>query len=270
MKKFLKVSIPIIIILVLASMIIKLANPPKNTTNNLSVPAQPEKVEPYIPPKETTIENKPEKEVEKAEETFNVQIKNQSDILVLVNKENTFNPNFVPNNLVKADVSFLPGASNEEMLMRKEAAAALKNMFVAAAKNGIKLKGVSGYRSYKSQQKIYNEKLNSLGKDYVDKYVALPGQSEHQTGLAMDVGREVPKNSKYIDFGQTKEGIWVKNNAYKFGFILRYPKAKESITKYSYEPWHIRYVGEKTAKEIQTKGLVLEEYIQNIYANKVH
>ena len=149
--------------------------------------------------------------------------------------------------------------------MQKNAADALKEMFDDAAKQGLKLFGVSAYRSFASQQSLYNEKLKSRGKSYVDSYVAFPGESEHQTGLAIDIrGTVSAYNANIKDFGETKEGIWVRNNAQNFGFIIRYPKGKESITGYSYEPWHVRYVGQDAAEKIKDSNIVLEEYVNQV------
>ena len=290
MKKFFKSFIGIAIIILLLTIIFRLVNirvhdsalnqPIKTEISNKFKTSVLEK---NISDEKDTNKQKDDlkqSESEESKQSFNTNeanisnvsksIKNQTDIMVLVNKTNTFNSDFVPSNLVKANVSFAAGTPKEEMMMRKEAADALKNMFTAASKSGIKLLGVSGYRSYESQREIYNQKLNSNGRAYVDNYVANPGQSEHQTGLAMDVGREIPKNSKFVDFGETKEGIWLKNNAHNYGFILRYPRGKENITGYNYEPWHIRYVGEKAAKEMKSKGLVLEEYLESTYASKTN
>jgi len=186
---------------------------------------------------------------------------NRPNLLLLINKNHQSESDYVPRNLIKAEVPFLSSASSEEMLMQKHAAEALKEMFEAADKQGLKLFGVSAYRSFDSQQSLYNEKLKSRGKNYVDSYVAVPGESEHQTGLAIDIRGSSSSNSSK-DFGQTKEGTWVRNNCQNFGFIIRYPKGKENITGYSYEPWHIRYVGQDVAEKIKESNIVLEEYLK--------
>ena len=121
---------------------------------------------------------------------------------------------------------------------------------------------VSGYRSYATQNAIYQAKLKAAGLEYTSKYVAYPGQSEHQTGLAMDVTNEAGVQKPLTqDFGQSKEGKWLQANAHVYGFIIRYPAGKEGITGYNYEPWHIRYVGPDVAKIIQAQDLTLEEYL---------
>ena len=125
-----------------------------------------------------------------------------------------------------------------------------------AQKEEISLKIISGYRSYSRQQTLYNNYVKRDGKKEADRYSARAGHSEHQTGLAFDV------NSLEQSFGETKAGKWLSDNCYKYGFILRYPKGKEDITGYMYEPWHFRYLGTKAA-ELYNNGnwITLEEYL---------
>ena len=118
----------------------------------------------------------------------------------------------------------------------------------------------SGYRSFEYQKQVYEMNVIKLGIMETNKKVALPGQSEHQTGLAIDIA--YLKNDVYTDnvLPTDEETIWLHNNAYKYGFILRYPLGKEDITGYSYEPWHYRYVGTLLATELKQNNLTLEEY----------
>ena len=132
---------------------------------------------------------------------------------------------------------------------------ALYNLQDAASLAGFSLPLVSGYRSYNRQQTIYNNYVKIDGQTLADTYSARPGHSEHQTGLAFDVGK-IDDN-----FGNTPAGTWLKNNAHYYGFIIRYPKGKEHITGYKYEPWHIRYLGVDIATDIYNKGVTLEEYL---------
>jgi D-alanyl-D-alanine carboxypeptidase len=185
-------------------------------------------------------------------------VKKPADITVLVNKNSSLSSTYVPKDLVKVDA---PCISNN-VLMRKEAAEAFKKMCEAAKKEKIFFYGLSGYRPYKVQVQLYNQSLKKRGKGYTDKYIATAGNSEHQTGLAIDVINKVSETGRISSsFGDTKEGKWLVNNAHKFGFILRYPRGKESITKINYEPWHFRYVGIAAAKDIKDRGIVLEEYL---------
>lgn len=122
------------------------------------------------------------------------------------------------------------------------------------------LHAFSGYRSYNYQENLYLSDLYNYGQEYVDKYTAKPGHSEHQTGLAFDIGGE---SRCWADpcFDDTEEAKWLAENAHRFGFILRYPMGKEDITGYGYESWHFRYVGEEHARKIYEGGLSLEEYL---------
>ncbi|GFI55891.1 putative carboxypeptidase YodJ [Clostridiales bacterium] len=136
-----------------------------------------------------------------------------------------------------------------------EANAALQKMFSAAKADGITLEIVSGFRSYDRQTQLYNNYVSRDGVAAADRYSARAGHSEHQTGLAFDL------NSLEESFGETKEGKWLKEHCHEYGFIIRYPKEKEEITGYMYEPWHVRYLGEAVAKSVTESGLCLEEYL---------
>ena len=141
--------------------------------------------------------------------------------------------------------------------MEKVAADSFKKMSDAAKKEGLKIYNVSGYRSYDTQEYLYNNYVSRDGKEKADTYSARAGTSEHQTGLATDI------NSVSSKFENTKEFKWLKDNAHKYGFILRYPKGKEHITGYMYEPWHYRYVGKDVAKIIYENDFTYEEYYVN-------
>lgn len=180
--------------------------------------------------------------------------------LILVNKKNKLKKDECPEDLTTPDVKFISNADPQVKKMQREAAQSLKNLFTAAENENVTLLGVSGYRNYSYQERLYNNKVNNSGRAEADKYVAQPGASEHQTGLAMDV---LSSEYKKLDegFANTKACNWLKGNSYKHGFIIRYPKEKENVTGYSYEPWHIRYVGNEAAKEIHEKDITLEEYL---------
>lgn len=187
-------------------------------------------------------------------------IKDQAGTLVLVNKEYHLSSNYVPEGLVVPDVKMIVNIDDENR-MREDAAAALEILFKEASEQGITLYCESGYRSYQMQKDIYKYNEKQFGKDNASKYTALPGQSEHQTGLCMDI-----TNLDHVDdendkaLGESKEGIWLKDNAHQYGFILRYPENKTDITGYNYEPWHFRYVGVEVATKIYEKDIALEEY----------
>lgn len=146
--------------------------------------------------------------------------------------------------------------------MRPDAAGPLEQMYAAATKElGVTLVDISGYRSYGKQAAIYNRKLKSSGsREMADRWVARPGASEHQLGLAMDVGQRNAKGNLSNAFGKTKGGKWLRENCWRFGFILRYDQGWEKITGYSFEPWHVRYVG-KYAREIHQANQPLETWL---------
>lgn len=124
-----------------------------------------------------------------------------------------------------------------------------------AAKEGLNIWLASGFRSYDYQKQIYTNYVNSYGQSTADTFSARPGHSEHQTGLAIDV------NSIDDTFAGTPEALWLEKHAHEFGFIIRYPKGKEHITGYKYEPWHLRYLGKSVASDVYNSGLTLEEYL---------
>lgn len=134
---------------------------------------------------------------------------------------------------------------------------AFLKMQAAAKEEGLNLWIRSGFRSYQDQVVVYNGWVQRDGKAVADTYSARPGYSEHQTGLAMDI------NSISNSFANTEEYRWLQENAYKYGFIMRYLEGKESVTGYIYEPWHYRYVGVELAKELYNNGnwITLEEYL---------
>ena len=113
-----------------------------------------------------------------------------------------------------------------------------------------------------SQKSVFDAEVNKVGYEKAVQAVAVPGNSEHQTGLSMDISSESAQFALTEQFGETAEGKWLANNAHRFGFILRYPKGKEGITGYQYESWHYRYVGVKAATEIYENQLTLEEYFK--------
>jgi hypothetical protein len=150
---------------------------------------------------------------------------------------------------------FLPGAGEI-----RRAAQALEQLFARAAAEGIELAGVSAYRSYPRQATIFRENWEQDPEE-ANRSSARPGESEHQTGLAIDVSSPSVNYVLTQAFGETEEGRWLAQNAADFGFILRYPQGKEDITGYLYEPWHIRYVGRPAAEAIAQSGLTLEEFL---------
>ncbi|WP_054948834.1 M15 family metallopeptidase [Numidum massiliense] len=188
-------------------------------------------------------------------------VTNPDDLLVVMNKKRSLPADYEPKDLVVPNVRFPFEEDLPQKKMRAEAAKALEKLFAAAEKDGIALFAVSGYRSYEYQESIFAFNVEQKGEEEANRVSARPGQSEHQTGLTMDVSSESAGFDLIEAFGETPEGKWIAENAADFGFILRYPKGKEDITGYVYEPWHLRYVGNKeVAKEVMSEGLTLEEY----------
>ena len=179
---------------------------------------------------------------------------------VLVNRDYPISKDYVPADLVVPNVPFSYYGIYEKSYMRKRAAGALEELFAAAREDGYILKAVSAYRSYERQTQIYNNNVRTRGEAVTNKVSAMPGSSEHQTGLAIDVSADSVGCALEEYFGKSAEGKWLKKNCHKFGFIIRYPKNKSKITGYSYEPWHIRYVGPNLAKYLKKNKLTLEEY----------
>jgi len=186
----------------------------------------------------------------------------EADYLILVNKEIALPEDFVPPNLTIPNVRFSQEGRAEIKHLQAAAAQALEAMFAAAEEEGIILYAVSGYRSYALQKSVYNRHVQNSGQEYADRISARPGHSEHQTGLAMDITSKSVGFGLKTKFGETPEGQWVAENAHRFGFIIRYPKGKEDLTGYNYEPWHLRYVGREAAKTIYENDLILEEYLR--------
>ena len=177
---------------------------------------------------------------------------------VVVNKTRPINPlNYYPTNLVKVPAKFNPLGR----LARKEASlavVAMGNAMLAARQGTLVVQ--SGFRSYTSQVQIHAARVRALGKIRGENLAARPGYSEHQTGLAIDFAAKGVSSLK-IGFAKTKAGIWLAANAYKFGFILRYPKSKTNITGYQFEPWHFRYVGIAVSTAMHRRNIeTLEEY----------
>ena len=168
-------------------------------------------------------------------------------ILTIVNKYN-----FIPNDYIPKNLITVNGLS-----INKEAYNSYLDMKNDMEKENLYIRIISAYRSYDYQESLYANYLKSNSQNIVDTYSARAGYSEHHTGLAIDID-----NTKlnYNKFYLTKEYLWMQDNAYKYGFILRYPKDKDNITGYSFEPWHYRYVGKEVSKYIKEHNITYEEY----------
>lgn len=194
-----------------------------------------------------------------------VLVEDPDSLSVLVNKNYSLPEDYEPEDLVFLEVPLYNNdVNNEANYLRKEAADALKELFAAAKDEGYELIARSGYRSYDTQVALYERYVQQDGVEAADTYSARPGHSEHQTGLTIDITSESVHGGLTEAFGETEEGKWVAENAHRFGYIIRYPQARVSETGYQYEPWHLRYVGVKTATEIYQDQLILEDYVLNV------
>ncbi|MHA7580938.1 M15 family metallopeptidase [Paenibacillus vandeheii] len=187
-------------------------------------------------------------------------VTNAQAMTVIVNKQRSLPEGYEPSDLVEPNVPFSFDGPHEKRHLRKEAAEALEKLFAGAKAAGIELRAVSGYRSYERQVSIYNNNVKTKGQEYTDRVSSVPGHSEHQTGLAIDVSSPSVGNALEEVFGTSKEGQWLAEHAAEYGYIIRYPKGEDDITGYVYEPWHIRYVGTDLAPDVVKSGLTLEEY----------
>jgi D-alanyl-D-alanine carboxypeptidase len=185
-------------------------------------------------------------------------------ISVMINKQFKLPDQYSPKDLVYPEVPFLFNEKIEKRKMRQEAATALEKLFAGAKKDKIGLAGVSAYRSRATQKSLYDNYVKRDGEAKANMYSAVPGHSEHETGLAIDVSGSTGKCAAEDCFAGTPEAKWLESHAAEYGFIIRYPKGKEALTGYQYEPWHIRYVGTALSKEIASKGITLEEYYNTV------
>jgi zinc D-Ala-D-Ala carboxypeptidase len=174
----------------------------------------------------------------------------------LVNPERPLPDGYVPPDLVTPDVQVKPDTGATQL--SADTAAAFEAMVADAATAGFQLQLNSGYRSLEQQQMLYDRFVQDFGEEVAAQRVAVPGASEHQTGLAADVGLVGLPDDQL--FGDTEASVWVAANAHRFGFVLRYPPEKAEITGYTDEPWHLRYVGAELAAELHASGLTMEEH----------
>ena len=182
-------------------------------------------------------------------------VDNPNSYLVLVNKNNQLKSNYIPNDLESISLKY----SNADKYLRSVARTQFEKLSNDASNLGYRIVAVSAFRDYNYQNELFNYYVKEKGLDYALDCSAKPGHSEHQTGLAVDVEGS---NKDYDNFIDSKEYNWMKDNAHKYGFILRYPKGKEHITGFKFEPWHYRYVGVNLATYLYHNNLTLEEYLE--------
>ena len=200
--------------------------------------------------------------------TNDTEIKNPDDLLVLCNKYHYLSSTYIPSDLVNVDSQYMARTTSTKL--RKAANDALKELGSAASKEELNIKITTSFRDYAWQNSLYTNYVNTDGKAAADTYSARAGYSEHQTGLAMDLGGKSPKGGYDLNyFENTAEFNWMQAHSFEYGFVLRFPKDKVSITGYQYEAWHYRYVGKEVAKIMHDEGLCLEEYWAEYLTNKI-
>ena len=199
------------------------------------------------------------------EKKAQLQKDQENGLFLLVNKdpENHLDPSYKEEDL--EPIKYYAADRNKyTRFMRAEAAEAFHRLVETAAEEGIDIVMTTAYRSYEFQQILWDNYVAQKGEEEANKTSARPGESEHQTGLAVDLSTSEIDYRNSSDFADTAAGRWVAENAHKFGFILRFPEDKTDITGYSYEPWHIRYVGLTAAADIYEENLTLEEYLEQL------
>jgi len=210
------------------------ANAPAPETKPPTVPDSPKATTPTVPaPSQWPVK---------------ISMADAASLTVVVNKKHQLPSTYAPAGLTTYGSTQL----------RSQAAQALTDLVSDAAANGFTFKLISGYRSYSSQQSVYNSYVARDGQAAADTYSARPGFSEHQTGLAADVGNGTCDLETC--FGDSAAGKWIAANAQNYGFIVRYPKGKEADTGYQYEPWHLRYLGVDEARSVYASGKTLDQY----------
>ena len=188
-----------------------------------------------------------------AEPTFNKKLystDSPESLWVVVNKKRPLPAGFAPK-----DLTIIGGTS-----LQAEANKQAKQLIEDAKKDQVTLKVISGYRSYQTQKNLYASYVSKDGQAAADSYSARAGHSEHQTGLAADLGNASGACDLKICFETTAGGKWLAAHVYEYGFIISYAKGKEALTGYQFEPWHIRYIGKELAAELRRTGQTMEEF----------
>lgn len=189
-------------------------------------------------------------------------IKDDSDLTMLINKYNSLPDGYVPNDLVDVNYVCQQGedfscSTMDKMQLREEAAKAYEAFVEAGHKQELNIVAIATYRTYEYQKSLYNYNKQQSGVEYADQFYARPGQSEHNSGLAVDI----TFNGYDYNTIEEQEGYdWILNNMHEYGFILRYPEGKSELTQYGYESWHLRYVGKGLATKLYKDDITLDEY----------
>ncbi|MBI4498361.1 MAG: D-alanyl-D-alanine carboxypeptidase family protein [Chloroflexi bacterium] len=188
------------------------------------------------------------------------EVADGSDLLALVNKQTALPASYAPADLQDLAAAGIP-TLYQGLRLRAVAVPALDRLMTAAKADGVQLVVLSSYRSYQEQQAIYQREVAAQGRVQAERLVARPGHSQHQLGTTVDFTARSVNFDLTETFGDTREGRWLLQNAHRFGFVLSYPKGKEEVTGYAYEPWHYRFIGVEAAVDLQRRGITLEEYL---------
>lgn len=236
-KRWLVVSLTIVV----AAIAAYLLYPQANHTDRQQPPADTNATNPQTP--------QPAKF-----DTSRYSLESPTSPWVIANKRRPLSPKDFAPQLATPAVPLRLAGSNPEMQVSSQIVPAVEQLFAAAKAAGFDLLLASGFRSYQQQVAVYNAEVRRHGQGQADRQSARPGHSEHQTGLGIDVGPASRQCEIQECFGEMAEGKWVAANAHRYGFILRYLPGNEAITGYTYEPWHLRYVGPELAAEIHEQG----------------
>jgi len=206
----------------------------------------------------TSIITTSETSTDSNETVINVDYMSDDSLYKLVNKDNSVEQSYVPS------LSVPNVEMNNTQYVRSDIVYDLESMFEAAKENSIDLYLISGYRSYQQQVSLWYTYIDEYGVDYTDMLDSHPGKSEHQLGLAVDLGIVSHACELNTCFSNSDAYQWLKNNAYKYGFIERYPSDKVEKTGIVYSPWHYRYIGKEMAEKYYKSGLSYEEFISSL------
>lgn len=272
MKKLILLISPIAIIILISYLVSAYGQTREDISSSLTfdhmVETETSSMEPSIQPP-TSDSSTDDISVDTTIHTPEIEL-DPTSIQVLVNKHYTLEPTYEPDDLTIPNIAFSFSSYDPKMQLREEAAKAIEVMFDAAKQHGLTLAGVSGYRSYERQFDIYASNLIRRGVEFTNQYSAMAGASEHQTGLAMDISTPSIQYRLADEFANTPEGNWIATNCHLYGFIIRFPKDKSHVTGYSYEPWHIRYVGIELATYLTEHDLTLDEYYGYEYDDQIY
>lgn len=186
----------------------------------------------------------------------------REDAAVLVDKRRALPATYRPRDLVVPRVRFLAGTSEEGHRLRRRPARALERLFAAARRDGVPLAAVSGYRSHPSQRALFSGYAIARGAESASHVSARAGHSEHQTGLAVDVSGADGRCAASRCFSGSRPARWLAAHVAERGFVIRYPRGRERVTGYAYEPWHLRYAGTALATEVTRSGRTLDQLLR--------